>query len=167
MSLLDGAWQVSRHATLSDVRQGWQLLEICGRAVSDREDVLSDAWKNGRVWLKLGEPLVRNVKPSAEEKRVAGVFLHFIEAVKPLYLVESQLQARRSVCQSCVGSPISSPWMRCQLGSEQTRRWSMMPAFNYIDLSAGGPGTVGAFTSTEQEGFSLQRGLLGHPPVLR
>ena len=41
-------------ATLSDIRQGWQLLEICGRAVSNREDVLSPAWKNGRVWLKQG-----------------------------------------------------------------------------------------------------------------
>lgn len=90
--LLDSAWRVTRHATLSDVRQGWQLLEICGRAVSDREDVLSPAWKNGRVWLKLGEPRARNVKPSAEEKRVAGFFLHFIEAVKPLYLVESHGQ---------------------------------------------------------------------------
>ena len=55
--LLDGAWRVSRHAALSDVRQGWQSLEICGRAVSDREDILSPAWKNGRVWLKAGRAM--------------------------------------------------------------------------------------------------------------
>ena len=34
--LLDGAWRVSQHATLSDIRQGWQLLEKCGREIVGR-----------------------------------------------------------------------------------------------------------------------------------
>ena len=48
-----------------------------------------------RAWLKLGEPRARQVKSSAEEKRsLVYLFFHFIEAVKPLYLVERHGQPR-------------------------------------------------------------------------
>ena len=85
---LDNSCKVVRPCRLSDVQRGWCLLDIAGHAVKSRADLLSAPLKNGRVWLKFGEPTPAKIKLNQDELTVVRFFREVLSAQEPVQLVE-------------------------------------------------------------------------------
>ena len=85
---LDNSCKVVRPCRLSDVQRGWCLLDMAGHAVKSRADLLSAPLKNGRVWLKFGEPTPAKIKLNQDELTVVRFFREVLSAQEPVQLVE-------------------------------------------------------------------------------
>ena len=85
---LDQNCKVVRSCRFSGVQCGWRLLDMAGHAVNSTADLLSAPLKNGRVWLKFGEPAPAKIKLKQDELTVARFFREVLSAQEPLQLVE-------------------------------------------------------------------------------
>ena len=68
---IDKAGKVIRACRHCDAQSGWRVLELAGSGVRSANDVLSPPLKQGRVWVKFGEPEPKIIKFSQEELAVA------------------------------------------------------------------------------------------------
>ena len=85
---IDKAGKVVRACRHCDAQSGWRVLELAGSGVRSANDVLSPPLKQGRVWVKFGEPEPKIIKFSQEELAVARFFKRLLTCSDPIPLVE-------------------------------------------------------------------------------
>ena len=80
---IDKAGKVIRACRHCDAQSGWRVLELAGSGVRSANDVLSPPLKQGRVWVKFGEPEPKIIKFSQEELAVARFFKRLLPCSDP------------------------------------------------------------------------------------
>ena len=85
---VDARCKVLRPCALSDILLGWRILEIGGRPVPAPSNLLSAPLKQGRAWVKLGEPEPSLIHLTRDEQRLALFFKQLLEHPGPIPLVE-------------------------------------------------------------------------------